>query len=217
MLIGRDSSAPEASWGFNSILAETRTTVGRTSAGLEGGATLHAFGFNSESGEPSRTPSDSDISGDFNGDGVYDHADVDPLVADIAAGDNTPSFDLTADGLVDTDDLTSWLAEAGETNLGPGLSYLLGDADLSGDVGAADLNQVGINWQQQAAAWSAGDFTADGTIDAPDLNALGINWQMSSRAAGVQAAVPEPSGMILLAAGAAGFGLWRRRRAGKTT
>jgi hypothetical protein len=86
---------------------------------------------------------------------------------------------------------------------------------ICGDVGAADLNRVGINWQQQVAAWSAGDFTADGTVDAPDLNAMGINWQMSSLAARGQAAVPEPSGMMLLAAGAAGFGLWRRKRTGE--
>ena len=178
-------------------------------------ATLHSFGYNDTPGDPSDIPSDSGITGDFNGDGNYDDLDVDPLVADIARGENTPSFDLTQDGLVDTADLTSWLSEAGEANLGPGLSYLLGDADLSGDVGAADLNRVGINWQQQVAAWSAGDFTADGTVDAPDLNAMGINWQMSSLSAAAVGAVPEPSGVMLLAAGAAGLGLWRRRKAGQ--
>ena len=43
------------------------------------------------------------------------------------------------------------------THLGPGLSYLPGDANLSGVVDAADLNRVGINWLQQAPAWSAGE------------------------------------------------------------
>jgi hypothetical protein len=156
-----------------------------------------------------------ELPGDFDGDMNYDLDDVDALVAEIAEGDNTASFDLTADGLVDTADLTSWLAEAGEVNLGPGLSYLLGDADLSGAVDAADLNRVGINWQQQVAAWSAGDFTANGTVDAADLNQMGINWQMSSLPAALEAAVPEPSGLMMLAAGAAGLGLWRKRRAGK--
>lgn len=175
--------------------------------------TLHSFGYNDADGSPSVIPSDSGITGDFNGDMNYDSADVDPLVADIAAGGNTASFDLNGDGSVDTADLTSWLAEAGEFNLGPGLSYLPGDADLSGVVDAGDLNSLGIHWQQQVAAWSAGDFTANGTIDAQDLNVLGVNWQMSSLAA--EAAVPEPSGVMLLAAGAAGLGLWRRRKFGQ--
>ncbi len=105
----------------------------------------------------------TELPGDFDGDMNYDIEDVDALVAEIAAGGNAASFDLTGDGFVDTADLTSWLAEAGAANLGPGLSYLSGDADLSGAVDAVDLNQVGINWQQQVAAWSAGDFTANGT------------------------------------------------------
>ena len=195
--------ANEGSWPGDNAL------VGLDVWSSDNASTMYYDDFNVASAASPELP------GDFDGDGNYDHADVDPLVADIAAGANTPSFDLTADGLVDTADLTSWLAEAGEVNLGLGLSYLLGDADLSGDVGAADLNQVGINWQQQVAAWSAGDFTANGTVDAADLNQLGINWQMSSLPAALEAAVPEPSGLMVLAAGAAGLGLWRKRRTGK--
>ena len=38
------------------------------------------------------------VDGDFNDDGVYDCADIDALVAEIAAGTNVGSFDLNADG-----------------------------------------------------------------------------------------------------------------------
>ena len=79
------------------------------------------------------------VDGDFDNDGDYDCDDVNALVGDIAAGNNTASFDLTGDGNVNGDDLTSWLSEAGEANLGPGKAYLPGDANLSGDVDGSDF------------------------------------------------------------------------------
>jgi hypothetical protein len=39
------------------------------------------------------------------------------------------------------------------------------------------------NWQQNVATWSSGDFTASGNVDAADLNALALNWQLSVPAA----------------------------------
>ncbi len=52
------------------------------------------------------------VTPDFNGDGVLDCDDVDALVAEIVAGNNTATFDLTNDGSVNVDDLDQWLADA---------------------------------------------------------------------------------------------------------
>ena len=113
---------------------------------------------------------------DFNSDGVLDIADIDALVMEIIAGTNGPSFDLTGDGLVNTDDLAEWRAVAGDENGFAG-AYLEGDANLDGDVNASDLNELGLNWQASPNTWSGGDFNASGFVDAVDLNLLALNWQ----------------------------------------
>ena len=74
-----------------------------------------------------------------------------------------------------------------------------GDANEDGRVDAADLNIVGLNWQEAGKMRSEGDFTGDGIVNAADLNVLGINWLTGVEAA---ASVPEPDAMILLLAAA---------------
>ncbi|MBT8067382.1 MAG: hypothetical protein KJO09_09085 [Gammaproteobacteria bacterium] len=128
---------------------------------------------------------------DFNGDGVFDIVDIDALVMEIIAGTNNPSFDLTGDGLVDVADLAKWRADAAEQN-GYTVPYLAGDANLDGDVNAADLNEVGQNWQGSPNTWSGGDFNASGVVDAEDLNLLGQNWQNSASSADPQTIGWEP-------------------------
>ena len=68
----------------------------------------------------------------------------------------------------------------------------------------SNYNQTGMTWRQ-------GDFNGDGTVDGTDLNIVLSNYNQS---AGVTAAVPEPSTLLLLAAGL--FGLvcyaWRKGR-----
>ena len=71
---------------------------------------------------------------------LYDCQDIDSLVAQIAGGSDDAAFDLTGDSLVDLDDLTAWLAEAGAVNLPSGNAYLLGDATLDGTVDVSDFN-----------------------------------------------------------------------------
>ena len=44
------------------------------------------------------------LTGDFNGDLKVDELDLDLLGEDAAAGNNTPKFDLTGDGLVSAAD-----------------------------------------------------------------------------------------------------------------
>ena len=138
---------------------------------------------------------------DFDGDGVCDVIDIDQLVGGIIAGSDDSALDVNGDGSVDTGDLDEWRSVAATEN-GFAAPYLQGDSDLSGMVGAGDLNNLALSWTGAPNTWSGGDFTADGVVNAADLNVLGLNWQESIPAAAQ--AVPEPgSGMLLLMACAA--------------
>lgn len=70
-----------------------------------------------------------------------------------------------------------------------------GDANEDGRVDAADLNILGLNWQESEKTRAEGDFTGDGIVNAADLNVLGINWQTG---VGAAASVAEPNAMMLL-------------------
>ncbi len=109
------------------------------------------------------------IDGDFNDDGAYDCLDADELVANIASGVYSASFDLISDGVLDSLDLDAWLAVAADAN---SLSspYRYGDANLDGVVDVSDFNIWNGNKFTLTAAWCAGDFTADGVVDVSDLN-----------------------------------------------
>ena len=135
-----------------------------------------------------------DLNGDFDGNGVYECADVDALVAEIASGGNTSSFDLTGDGAITSADLDAWLSEAGEANLGPGRTYLDGDGNLDGVVDVGDFNIWNQNKFTSVSAWCSGDFNADGVIDVGDFNI----WNQNKFTASDAAAVPEPSTTVML-------------------
>ena len=133
--------------------------------------------------------------GDFNNDGFYDCTDVNALVTIIASGSDPSVFDLTGDGIVDNDDLSAWLAEAGAFNNASGAAYLPGDANLDGAVDVSDFNFWNMNKFTSEAKWCSGDFNADGVIDVSDFNIWNRNKFQSV------AVVPEPSSWILLALG----------------
>ncbi|MCD6364940.1 MAG: PEP-CTERM sorting domain-containing protein, partial [Planctomycetes bacterium] len=80
-----------------------------------------------------------------------------------------------------------------------------GDADSDGDVDAADLAALGLNWAPAAAdkTWPDGDFDGDGDVDATDLSAIGMNWSPAG-------SVPEPASLAIMALGM--VALARRRR-----
>ena len=126
------------------------------------------------------------VDGDFNDDGTYDCMDVDPLVAEIAAGTDNPDFDLNGDTFVDTTDLDLWLAEAGANELPSGNPYLPGDADLNGSVDGADFIEWNDNKFTLTAAWCSGDFNADGSVDGADF----IEWN-DNKFTSSDVAVPE--------------------------
>ncbi len=115
------------------------------------------------------------LTGDFDGNGLYECADVDALVGEIVAASNNASFDLTGDGIVDRGDLDAWLLEAGEANFGPGRAYLPGDANLNGVVDTSDFNIFNANKFTETAAWCLADFNADGVTDTSDFNIFNSN------------------------------------------
>ncbi len=163
-------------------------------------------------GEPSETVID------FDSDGDVDTTDIDALVQAIVGGENPADFDVTDDGLVNRSDLDAWLAEAATFN-GYGEPYLVGDANLDGTAGVADLNAMALNWQQNKNTWQEGDFSADGQVNVADLNGLALNWQQSISAAertaaespAAGSAVPEPTSLALLLSALLGRFLCRNR------
>jgi len=89
--------------------------------------------------------------------------------------------------------------------------YLPGDANKDGTVNGGDLGIVLENYDKPGMSWSQGDFNGDGTVNGSDLGAVLQNYDQHL---GVGAAVPEPSTLLLAAAGLAGLlaYAWRKRK-----
>ncbi len=107
--------------------------------------------------------------GDFNGDGNYDCADIDVLTQNIAVQSGNPLYDLSGDGNLDLADVDIWLAIAGAINLPSGNAYLYGDADLNGFVDGQDFIVWNTHKFMPSSGWCSGDFNADGTTDGQDF------------------------------------------------
>ncbi len=129
-------------------------------------------------------------SGDFDHDSDFDCDDINGLVGVIAAGTHVANFDLTGDLLVNQDDLTAWLAEAGASNLPSGGAYLPGDGNLDGAVDGSDFGIWNSSKFTSIAAWCSGDFNADGEVDGSDFGIWNSHKFTSSDTAIV---VPEPT------------------------
>ncbi len=91
------------------------------------------------------------------------------------------------------------------------LHAIAGDADLNGTVNGADLNTVLSNYNKTGMGWYQGDFDYNGTVNGADLNIVLSNYNQHLS---VGAAVPEPSTLLLAAAGLAGLlaYAWRKRK-----
>ena len=146
---------------------------------------------------------------DFNNDGSIDCTDVDGLVASIAAGDNNATYDLDGNGVVNGDDLSQWLVDAGNESMGA--PFLLGDANIDGVVDVSDFNSWNAAKFTSTPAWCSGDFNADGVVDVSDFNAWNANKFTSSTDSA--AAVPEPSTAVLtMLCGIIGLMMFRGRQ-----
>ena len=122
---------------------------------------------------------------DFNGDGILNCADVDPLTMEIASGTNNLTYDLNGDDLVNRPDLSQWLIAAGNENVGG--PFILGDVNLDGSADTSDYGGVWDgNVYTNRGEYCSGDVNADGVVDISDglIVKTNIN-QMSSASLGV--------------------------------
>ena len=173
-----------------------------------GGRTGGANAFHHIDNVTLRTGTDvGGVSGDFNGDGVLDAADIDDLTTQSAEGLHLVAYDLNGDALVDSDDVQVWIEDLFES--------WVGDANLDKEFNSGDLVVVlssGTYEAKTPSIWSSGDFNGDGVTDSGDLVAAlsGGGYEVGPRAS--VASVPEPTGICGLVVAAICTGLWWRRQ-----
>ena len=104
--------------------------------------------------------------GDFDGNGVLDVADINALTAVVIAGTNDPGFDLNNDSLVTDDDRTVWVDELKGT--------FFGDSNLDGEFNSTDFVVVFTTQEYEDgiannSTWGTGDWNGDGEFDSSDF------------------------------------------------
>lgn len=134
------------------------------------------------------------VPGDLTGEGVLDILDIDSLTRAAASGRHPADFDVNLDGLVNQDDIKTWIKDVYGT--------WIGDIDLNRQFNSSDLVNFLSKGTYEAgwthAAWSDGDFSGDGTVDSSDLV-----FALSDGGYEVAAAlpVPEPTTIFLFFVG----------------
>lgn len=141
---------------------------------------------------------------DFDDNGAVDVNDIIALCSEVAAATNLAAFDLNQDGVVNGDDVQSFLDQAGS---------FPGDANLDGQVAFNDFLSLanGFGVTDPAPTWFSGDFDCSGDVAFLDFLVVANNFGSSAEAA---ASVPEPSAVLLLLFAALGISGWHRRNLG---
>lgn len=140
--------------------------------------------------------------GDFDGNGTLDAADIDALSVDVRAATNTPKFDVTGDNLVNETDREMWVNTLRKT--------YFGDANLDGEFSSADFVVTFAAGQYEDATvgnstWGTGDWNGDGDFSSGDFVTAfqAGGYELGPRAA--VAAVPEPWSLLLILMAALGL------------
>ena len=116
-------------------------------------------------------------------DDKVDAADIDALLAAVAAQNTDPLFDLDGNTFVDAQDVTSLFDRLG-TNYG--------DANLDSNVDGTDLGIWQANYGTNAG-WARGDFDGSATVDRRDFLLWQRNFGFSEGQLATSQTIPEPS------------------------
>jgi hypothetical protein len=146
------------------------------------------------------------LPGDYNRNRTLDVGDLDLQADAIVMGNNPPEYDLTGDGLVNTDDRVFWVHELKST--------WFGDADLDGEFDSADLIRAFVAGKYETgekAGWAEGDWNGNGTFDSSDMVAAFVDGGYEQGLRTDAVAMPEPGGWLLLIMGV-GVAMTVRRR-----
>jgi hypothetical protein len=113
------------------------------------------------------------ITGDFNGDGLVNATDIDLLSAAIKTTNPDSKFDLTGEGSVNSADMDMLVKDI--------LKTYYGDADLNHSVGVSDLSVLAAYYNTPSgASWANGDFDGNGAVGVSDLSILAANYNSGS-------------------------------------
>jgi hypothetical protein len=105
-------------------------------------------------------------SGDFNGDGTIDAADIDLLCAALNSADPASIYDLTGDGVVDEADRDEMIFGRLQTTYGDAnLDRVFNSSDLVGVLAAGEYEDNVSN----NSGWAEGDWNCDGDFSTQDL------------------------------------------------
>ena len=122
------------------------------------------------------------LDGDFNEDGALDCLDLNALTGALLTGEDR-SFDISADGSLDTDDFVLWQVMASQAQFGTGETYQPGDANLDGIVDGLDFEIWSSNRFTMTSGWCNADFNIDGYVDGSDFNIWNDNRFLEMAAA----------------------------------
>ena len=149
---------------------------------------------------------------DGNGYASYNHTFSNYAEGAVITAGNGEKFKLTS--LYDTATNTIPTDGSGD-DLALVAMYLAGDANQDGTVNGADLTTVLSNYNKTDTigpdGWAMGDCNGDGTVNGADLTTVLSNYNQH---VSIGAAVPEPSTLLLAAAGLVGLlaYAWKKRK-----
>ncbi|MCA9196548.1 MAG: lamin tail domain-containing protein, partial [Planctomycetales bacterium] len=140
----------------------TGNSLQRLGADLYGNAATSWYAGSPTPGAP---VFDGGITGDFNGNGTLDVADIDLLSTQVRTNTGNLTYDVNGDGVLNSEDRTAWLALGG---------FPIGDSNLDGIFNSGDLVAIFVAGEYEDgvalnSGWGEGDWNGDGDFTTLDL------------------------------------------------
>lgn len=127
---------------------------------------------------------------------------VDDFFTTVTATGGFPSGDCNGDGVIDAADLACVATIEERDTVLATLNTLPGDLNGNGDVAFADFLTLSANFGTDGLNYTEGNIDLAGTVAFADFLILSANFGKTPAAGATATAVPEPSSCALLALGA---------------